>query len=194
MLFEWQGILQFISQSGFSFDSAFFFFFHCSLLFYGYSKNLCRHKRGTKPQIESSYKKSRLLLSTFHTYLQKYDITFEDLFFASHSLTNDISLPLIYSIASKHVSDFSARKRKNLTLPVQFSPPHPGKGQISSPGKALQIKFPLPEHRKWSNARDLPGGMLKFRFDRRIIHGRAEVWNFFSNVQLDILPVSAANE
>ena len=25
MLFEWQGILQFISQSGFSFDSVFFF-------------------------------------------------------------------------------------------------------------------------------------------------------------------------
>ena len=29
------------------------FFFHCSLLFYGYSKNLCRHKRGTKSQIDS---------------------------------------------------------------------------------------------------------------------------------------------
>ena len=28
MLFEWQGNLQFISQSGFSFDSV-FFFFHC---------------------------------------------------------------------------------------------------------------------------------------------------------------------
>ena len=48
MLFEWRGILQFISQSGFSFDIA-FFFFHSSLLCYGYSKNLCRHKRGTKP-------------------------------------------------------------------------------------------------------------------------------------------------
>ena len=56
MLFEWHGILQFVSQSGFSFDSA-FFFFHCSLLFYGYSKNFRRHKRGTKPQIDSLYKK-----------------------------------------------------------------------------------------------------------------------------------------
>ena len=30
MLYEWQGILQFVSQSGLSFDSD-FFFFACSL-------------------------------------------------------------------------------------------------------------------------------------------------------------------
>ena len=40
-----------------------FFFFHCLLLFYGYSKNHCRHKRVTKPQIDSLYKKCTLLLS-----------------------------------------------------------------------------------------------------------------------------------
>ena len=56
---------------------------------------------------------------------------------------------LVYSISSKHVfiavSNFSDRKKKwNQTLPVQFSPPHPGKSQIPTPGKALQIKFPTP--------------------------------------------------
>ena len=80
--------------------------------------------------------------SPFHTYLQKYDTTF-DLFFVSQSLTNAISLPLIYSISSKHVGDFSARKNK-LTFPVQFSPPHPGKGQIPTPGRPCKIKFPTP--------------------------------------------------
>ena len=69
--------------------------------------------------------------------------------FESQSLTNAISLPLVYSTSSKHVfiavSNFSDRKKTwNLTLPVQFSPPHPGKSQIPTPGKALQIKFPSP--------------------------------------------------
>ena len=35
--------------------------FHCSLLFYGYSKILCRYKRGTKPQLDSLYRKSTSL-------------------------------------------------------------------------------------------------------------------------------------
>ena len=57
-------------------------------------------------------------------------------------------------------SDFGARKKAILTLPVQFSPPHAGKGQIPhSPGtEDSQMPGLCPG---W-------GGMLKFRFDRRI--------------------------
>ena len=60
------------------------------------------------------------------------------------------------------ISDFGARKKKitwSLTLLVQFSPPHPGKGQIPhSPGtRSSQMPAVCPG-----------GGMLKFRFDRRI--------------------------
>ena len=82
------------------------------------------------------FKHSLLFIHTF-----KNTTTFEDLFFVSQSLTNAVSLSLIYSISSKHVSDFSARK-KHLTLPVQFPSPHPGKGQILTPWMALQIEFP----------------------------------------------------
>ena len=75
------------------------------------------------------------LIFTFH----KYDKTFEDLFFVSQSLTNAISLPLIYSNSSEDVSDFSARKRKKEkkpdisgsifpTTPRQRSNPHAREG------------------------------------------------------------------
>ena len=69
---------------------------------------------------------------------------------------------------SKHVfrtvSDFSVRKKKkieNVILQVQFSPPHPGKGQIATPGKALQIKFPTPQSEdlfKWPRFAQGGGG------------------------------------
>jgi len=49
MLFEWQGILQFISQSGFSYDSVFFFSFTVHSCFIGILKTSA-YKRGTKPQ------------------------------------------------------------------------------------------------------------------------------------------------
>lgn len=61
---------------------------------------------------------------------------------------------------------------KTVTLPVQFSPPHPDKGQILLPGKAFPSTSLLPGHRKWSSARCSPRrggeGMLKFQFDRHI--------------------------
>ena len=90
------------------------------------------------------------------------------------------------SISSKRVfiavSDFGARKRNYLkpyTSIVQFSPPRPGKGQIHHPGKALPDKFPTPRAQKivksprffWLDGKR---GLLKFRFDRRIISQRAE--------------------
>ena len=55
MLFDWQGILQFNSQNGSTVFFVLFFClcFHCSLLFSGYSKNLCGQKRRTKPQVDS---------------------------------------------------------------------------------------------------------------------------------------------
>ena len=55
------------------------------------------------------------------------------------------------------------------------SPPHPGKGKIPTPRKALQIKLPTPRAQKIDTypafARERMagrGGVLKFRFDRRI--------------------------
>lgn len=45
---------------------------------------------------------------------------------------------------------------KTVTLPVQFSPPHPDKGQIPLPGKAFPSTSLLPGHRKWSSARCSP--------------------------------------
>ena len=85
---------------------------------------------------------------------------------------------LIYSIPPKHVlialSDFGAREEQNwnLTLPVQFSPPHPGKSEIPTLGTALKVKFPTPGAQvvvkspgfvRWGRK-----GMLKFWFARRI--------------------------
>ena len=92
------------------------------------------------------FKLSLLLINTFKNTTQ----LLKTFFSVSQSLTNAISLPLIYSISSKHVSDFSAppppppKKKKNLTFPPQFSPPHPGKGQIPTPGRPCKSNSPLP--------------------------------------------------
>ena len=76
-----------------------------------------------------------------------YTLTFKNaiqvFFLVSESLTNAIYVFLLtYSISSKHVfiavSDFDARKN-------HLKPDNSGsifKGQITTPGKALQIKFP----------------------------------------------------
>ena len=99
------------------------------------------------------FKHSLLFIHTFKNTTQLSWIPF---FCASQSLTNAISLPLVYSISSKHVfiavSNFSDRTKKkkhwNLTLPVQFSSPHPGKSQKSpSPGRPYKSNSPLPGHR-----------------------------------------------
>ena len=63
-----------------------------------------------------------------------------------------LSPPLIYSVSSKYVfiavSDFGAQKKKNLVLPVQFLPSHPGKVQIPVARKDSQIKFLNPRAQK----------------------------------------------
>ena len=59
MLFEMHCILEFISHFKRFFIRQCFFFlllFAAILYFYGYFKHLRRHKRGTKPQIDSLYK------------------------------------------------------------------------------------------------------------------------------------------
>ena len=61
MLFEWQ---VFSSLAKAVVHSTVIFSFHCSLLFYASSKILCRHKRGTKSQHESLYKKKSTSLQS----------------------------------------------------------------------------------------------------------------------------------
>ena len=51
--------------------------------------------------------------------------------------------------------------------------------QMPAPGKIKLIKFPPPRQEKTSNARRMPGGMFKLRFDRYIyltIRLRAQVF------------------
>jgi len=74
-------------------------------------------------------------------------------------------------------SFFIVRKKKieNVILKVQFSSLHPGKAQISIPGKTLQIKFPTP---RWERGgcrsfdlscalvfRDNPADWARFSFN-----------------------------
>ena len=130
----------------------FFFFFHCLLLFYSYSKNACRlnslgqsyrlthwlknlHCYKSKSLI---FKHSPLLIHTF-----KLMTTQHRPYFVSQSFTNAIPFPLIYSILSKlvftAVRDIVAQKKKIETCTFSsYSSPHPSKGQIPTPGKALQ--------------------------------------------------------
>ena len=84
------------------------------------------------------------------------------------------STTLTYSISSKHVfiavSDFDARKN-------DLKPDNSGsifKGQITTPGKALQIKFPTSLAKKLVKCPGFVlGGMLKFRFEWRISWSRS---------------------
>ena len=154
MLFECQGIP-----------------FTASCCFMAILKILCRYKRETKSQLDSLCKKStsnKLRLLIFN----------HSLLFVQ-SLTDAVSLPLIYSISSKQVfitlSDFGAQKTKEEnrlkpdtsssifpTPPRERSVPHHRDGLI------CQIPhFPGTEYNQMLVV--CPGGeMLKFRFDRRI--------------------------
>ena len=91
------------------------------------------------------FKHSLLFIQTFKNTTQLLK-TFS---FVSQSLTNAISLRLSYSNSCKHVSDFSARKKK--VRYFQFNFPHHAQAKVKS-------KSPLPGHTKWSNARGLPPG------------------------------------
>ena len=134
MLFEWQGILQFINQSGFPFNSIFFSFtVHCCFMATlktsadtnaGQSHRLTHciknlHYYNLKSLV---FKRSLLFIHTFKNTAQ----LLKTFLFVRQSLTNAISLPLIYSISSKRVFQWllvtSAPEKKNwkLTLPVQL--------------------------------------------------------------------------
>ena len=92
-------------------------------------------------------------------------VDFWKTFFVSQSLTNALSLPLNSSISFKHVFYGCKRLRRPKKHHLKpdssgsISQPHAGKGQIPhSPGtedSQMPVVFP-------------GGGMLKFRFDRRI--------------------------
>ena len=163
MLFEWQGILQFISQSGFSFDSLFLFSFTAHCCFIAILKTSADANAGQNYRLTHClknlhcynpksliFKLSLLLINTFKNTTQ----LLKTFFSVSQSLTNAISLPLIYSISSKHVSDFSAPPppKKKPDISASIFPTTPRQRSNPNPRKALQIKFPTPGHRKWSNA------------------------------------------
>ena len=107
------------------------------------------------------FKHSLLFIHTFKNMTQLLKTFF--FFFVSQSLTNAISLPLVYSLSSKHafiaVSNFSDRKNKLKpdTSGIIF-PTTPRQKSNPTHGKALQIKFPTPGHRTWSNAQGLLRG------------------------------------
>jgi len=107
---------------------------------------------------------------SFHAYLQKYYTVLQDLYCKpiAHKCFS-----LIYSISSKHlftdVSDFGARKKIETwhfqfnfpTTPKQRSSPHPQEDLLK------QIS-----HSPGTENSQTPGwgrGMLRFRFDQRII-------------------------
>ena len=64
----------------------------------------------------------------------------------------------MYKLYAFHPVSASRKKIENVILQVQFSPLHPGKGQIATPRKALQIKYPTPRSERG-------GRMLKFQFE-----------------------------
>ena len=129
----------------------------------------CGHKRGTKRQILIEKKSTSLqskvinILSTLYFsyissggswYLLKYCASFEDIFLANESLKNAISLPfnLFHLVQTCGYSCQRPRRPQkdiwNLTIPLQLYSLHPGNGEILTPGKALQIKFPTPRAQK----------------------------------------------
>ena len=79
------------------------------------------------------FKHSPLLIHTF----KHYDYTAQTFF----------CKPIVHKCCPNtllQLWETSLPRKKNLkpALLVQYSPPHPGKGEIPTPGKALQIKFP----------------------------------------------------
>lgn len=87
-------------------------------------------------------------------------------FFVRKSLTNAISLPLIYSTSSKHVLETSGPKKKNWNLTLGFNFPHHPQAKVKSPlREGLTSQIPNPRAHKTVKC---PGFTLKFRFDPRI--------------------------
>ena len=184
LLDEWQGIPQFISQSCFSFDSV-FFSFPCHCFFVAILKASADTNAGQSHRLTHCiknlhcynlksliFKHSLLFIHTFKTD----DTTFEDRFFCSQSLTNTLSLPLIYSISSKHVSDLSApppppKKRKKTDTSGLIFPTTPRQRSNPQHREGLANQIPHSRAQKIVKRPGFARGgvMFKFPFDRRII-------------------------
>ena len=112
---------------------------------------------------KSTLLQSKIYLSTLYfSYIpSKIQRLLKTFFLVSQSLTNAISLSLIYSISSKHVSEFSAPppppKKTDTSgsifpiTPKLRSNPHP-------PGRPCKSNSLPPGHRKGSNVRGLAAG------------------------------------
>ena len=173
MLFEWHGILQFVSQSTFSFESV-FCFFHCSLPFYGYAKNSADTNAEQSRRLTHCIKNLHCYnLKSFifkHSLLfirtPECDTTFEDFF-----LTLMARKCYISSFNLFHLVNFRARKKKIETWHFRFNFPHHTQAKVKSPSPGLTNQI---LHSPGTENRQMPrfarARMLKFRFDRRIIN------------------------
>ena len=85
------------------------------------------------------FKHSLLFIHTFKNTTQ----LLKTFFSVSQSLTNAISLPLIYSISSKHISDFSAPPPQKKSLHFRFNfPHHTNQRSNPHPRKGLPNQIP----------------------------------------------------
>ena len=119
MFFEWQGIIQ-VKPKRFS-TRQFFFPFSVLCCFMAVLK--CSADTNAGQICSSTHWTKNLHRSNLRLLISKRSLLFE-----RQSLTNAISLPLIFSISSKHVfiavSDFGARKKNHLK-PVTSGPIFP---------------------------------------------------------------------
>ena len=152
MLFKWHGILHFISQSGFWW----FFSFTVYCCFMDILKTPADTDAGKSPRLVHCTKKStsfQYKSLIFKLSLLSY-ITFKNNNFRRALFCKPIaqkcyisSYNLFHLVQTRDYNCSRLRsapppkKKWNLTVPVHFFPPHPGKGQIPTPGKALQINF-----------------------------------------------------
>ena len=129
MFFEWQGILQ-VKPKRFS-TRQFFFPFSVLCCFMAVLK--CSADTNAGQNCSSTHWTKNLHRSNLRLLISKRSLLFE-----RQSLTNAISLPLIFSISSKHVfiavSDFCARKKNSFkTCHFRSNFRHPTQAKVNSP-------------------------------------------------------------
>ena len=129
---EGQGILQIIMPRCFFFFLSLFTTDTCTNAGQSYWLTHCTKHQHRYNLTSSIFKHSLLCLHTFKNTTQ----ALKTFFLLANRLQMLYIVLLISSISPKHVliavSDFGAWEEQNwnLTIPVQFSPPHPGKGEI----------------------------------------------------------------
>ena len=201
MLFEWQGILLVISQSGFSFDSVFFLSFTIHCCFMAILKTSADTNAGQGHRLTHCIKNLHCyyLKSLIFKHIILFTHAFKNttqllktFFFVSHSLTNAISLPLIYSISSKHVSHFSARKKKK-TWHFRFNFPHHTQAKVKSPppGRPCKSNSPLPGNRKMVKCPEFARRGGCWSFD---LIGAETLWSFVKTFHLTFKPTTFVSQ